>query len=177
MIATLTLVAELIGRRAASKPTDGNITMTGTSIDVGAPSQVDLDMRSAYGSTLGHAAWAAHTKAQARQDEAAWIRAEADDYAAKVRAEADRYAAKIRAEADDYAAKSRVAADALGCMAAAAKAAAAAMQREAETALAAYREATAQAVQAKAHGDARAATFNRKIAELHAFVDEALGKR
>jgi hypothetical protein len=52
-----------------------------------------------------------------------------------------------------------------------------AKQQEAETALAAYREATARAVPAKADGDSRAATFNRKIAELQACVDEPLDKR
>ena len=173
--------------------------MAGISIDGGTPFQVDLNMRAAREGggnvitrfqqlsdskaamdsallRLGQAAAAVHADARGKQDEAARVRAEADDYAAKVRAEADRYAAKIRAEADDYAAKSRAAADALAGKAAAAEATAAAKQQEAETALAAYREATAQAVQAKAHGDARAATFNRKIAELQALVDEAAGK-
>jgi hypothetical protein len=175
--------------------------MSGVSIDVSAPSQADVGVRPAYvggGSfitrfqqlsdakaaadsalpRLGQAASAAHAAARARQhDEAAQVRAEADDYAAKVRAEADNYAAKIRAEADGYATRARTAADALVGKAAAAEAAAMVKQQEAETALAACREATARAVRAKADGDARAATFNRRIAELQAYVDEALGKR
>jgi hypothetical protein len=174
--------------------------MSGVSIDVSAPSQVDVGVRPAYvggGSfitrfqqlsdakaaadsallRLGQAASAAHAAARARHDEAAQVRAEADDYAAKVRAEADNYAAKVRAEADGYATRARTAADALVGKAAAAEAAAMAKQQEAETALAAYREATARAVQAKADGEARAATFNRRIAELQAYVDEAFGKR